>query len=55
MDTLCRGGGSLGSAISDASEAIVGDVLAQPCALREKGITHSLGLLQYLGVLTVYG
>ena len=26
-----------------------------PCALREKGITHSLGLLQYLGVLTVYG
>ena len=26
-----------------------------PCALREKSITHSLGLLQYLGVLTVYG
>ena len=39
----------------DVGEAIVGDVFTQSCALREEGITHSLGLLQYLGVLTVYG
>ena len=28
---------------------------AQPCTLREEGITHNLGLLHHLGVLTVYG
>ena len=54
VGTLCRGCGSLGSAPRDVSGAIV-EMFLPPCALREKDITHSLGLLQYLGVLTVYG
>ena len=51
MDTLGRGDGSLASAISGRGRGIVGDVLTQPCALREESITHSLGFLQCLGVL----
>ena len=54
MGTLWSGCGSLSSASRDVGGAIV-EMFFSPCALREKGITHSLGLLPYLGVLTVYG